>query len=245
MLGNEAAGAPEPCSMTPPRTARPTSLTAHHCISDAAVGLHLHALWDYDAPSCGGAVAALSSLPQQRRGNAARDRCRRATSVSYSLTSAPSGALVHGLGLPGPRRSVPAGTTIYRLSHPTSTRCPPSPLPHGIQSRGRSSEFRVNASPVKIGLCVFGAEPGLCVYGQLRIGRPSGRRTGGRPGNGRLSTRNQCACTDAFDLLDGAFSTTYPFIARWLDAPSPTYVPDPATLCLSQRFQVTALWNKA
>lgn len=52
-------------------------------------------------------------------------------------------------------------------------------------------------------------------------------------------------CDAPPSLFFGAFSASYPYVARWLDAPSPGCVPDPGTLCLGARFQVTAKWNKA
>jgi hypothetical protein len=241
MVGNEAAWCTGTLLNDTAQDGIPYMLTAHHCISDQPTVSSLHALWDYDAPSCGGAVPDLSALESSVGGTllgtgVASDFCL------MQLSSLPSGRSF--MGWDARTSSLAPGTTLYRLSHPTSyLDVEHSPLP---------MEFSESLVDAASSACLGGEDPDF-VFARLSMGfdyfGSSGAallRSGGQV-VGQLKGPCEAiiqVCEAPPDLYDGAFSTSYPFIARWLDAPSPTCVADPATLCLSTRFQATAQWTK-
>jgi hypothetical protein len=241
MIGNVAAWCTGTLLNDTAQDGMPYLLTAHHCISDQPTASSLQAFWDYDAPTCGGTVPALSSLESSVGATllatgASSDFCL------MQLSSVPSSRSF--LGWDARPSPVESGTTLYRLSHPTSyLGVEPSPLP---------MEFSESVSDPSTSPC-SGLGPDY-VFSRLSAGfayyGSSGSALLLKGGQVVGQLKGPCAaiieiCAAPPDLFDGAFSMSYPFVARWLDAPSPACVPDPTRLCLGSRFQVTAQWNKA
>ena len=223
----------------------PYLLTANHCISDQASASTLHALWDYDPPSCGGAVPALSSL-QSSVGATLLATGATSDFCLMQLSSVPPGRSF--LGWDARSSSLVPGTTIYRLSHPTSyLDVSHSPLPMEFAESllnvpseqcfaGQGADYFY--SVISKGFEYYGSSGAAALLG-------SGEVVGQLKGSCDVTTQQFCAeQQQPPDLFDGAFTMTYPYVARWLDAPSPACVPDPTRLCLGSRFNVTAQWNK-
>lgn len=240
MIGNEAAWCTGTLLNDAAQDGIPYMLTAHHCISDQPTASSLHAFWNYDAPACGGTVPALSSVQSSIGATlvatgAPSDFCL------MQLSSLPSGRSL--LGWDARPSSVESGTTLYRLSHPTSyLGVGASPLPMEFSE----SVSNPSTSPcgylgpdyvfakLSAGFAYFGSSGSALL---LSSGQVVGQLKG--PCENVIEI-----CEAPPDLFDGAFSMSYPFLARWLDAPSPTCVPDPTILCLGSRFEVTAGWDK-
>ncbi len=240
MVGNAASSCTGTLLNDTARDGIPYLLTAHHCISNPTEAASVHALWDFDAPTCGGTVPDPSSLESSSGSTllatgAGSDFCL------LQLSSVPPGRSF--MGWDARASSLVPGTTFYCLSHPVSyLDIARSPLP---------MEF--SESVLDESAACFGASTSSYFYSNLSAGYEwygssgSAAMLGGGEVVGQL--KGVCAaiiqvCDAPPTLFDGAFAATYPFVARWLDAPSPSCVPDPATLCLSSRFQVTAKWNK-
>jgi hypothetical protein len=241
MVGNGAHSCTATLVNDTARDGAPYLLTAHHCVSNQTVASSVHALWDYGPASCGGDVPDIASLPSSTGSTllatgAGSDFCL------LQLSSVPDGRSF--MGWDARASSLGPGTTFYSLSHPVSyLDTPPGVLPM------QYSETLWNDT-----VACFGALTSNYFYSDLKAGYEwygssgsaamlSGGQVVGQV-KGVCAAINQ-VCDAPPSLFFGAFSASYPYVARWLDAPSPGCVPDPGTLCLSARFQVTAKWNKA
>ncbi|HKD17601.1 MAG TPA: hypothetical protein VKG23_07000, partial [Thermoanaerobaculia bacterium] len=241
MIGHEADGCTGTLLNDSAQDGTPYLLTAHHCISTQTTVSTLQAFWDYDAPSCGGVAPPLSSLATSTGGTLLATGAASDFTL-IQLTSIPSGRSF--MGWDSRVSSVPLGATIYRVSHPAS---------YLDFSAGQLPQ-QFSAAPI--------VDPGDCFSGPIQefvYSMPNvGYAYRGSSGSAALLGAGQVVgqlsetcpyvienCEAPYKLLDGAFSATYPLIARWLDAPSPACVPDPETLCLGSRFEVTAQWSKS
>jgi hypothetical protein len=220
----------------------PYLLTANHCISTQTVASSVQALWDYVPTSCGGAAPPLSSLPSSvgstlLAAGVTSDFCL------LKLTSVPPGRSF--MGWDARASSLGPDTTIYRLSHPRSYL--------DVEAIALPQQFDESSFDAANPGC-FGSPRPYYFYSTHTSGYAYHGSSGSAAllGSGQVVGQLTGECTPLietcdlpFDLVDGAFSASYPFIARWLDAPSPTCVTDPTTLCLGARFQVTAQWNRS
>jgi hypothetical protein len=246
MIGNQAAGCTGTLLNDTAQDGTPYLLTAHHCISTQTTVSTLQAFWDYDAPSCGAVAPPLSSVPSSSGGTLLATGALSDFTL-IQLMSIPSGRSFMGWD---PRvSSLPLGTSIYRVSHPASY----------VDVPGGQLPQQFSEAPV--------VDPGDCFF-EPNIGAPIqefvysmpdvGYAYKGSSGSAALLSGGQVVgqaklvcpniietCAAPFQLLDGAFSETFPLVARWLDAPNPACVPDPMTLCLGSRFQATVQWFKA
>ena len=219
----------------------PYLLTAHHCIATPESASSLQALWDFDAASCGGAAPDPSSL-ESSVGATLLATGSQSDFTLLQLSSLPSGRSF--MGWDSRPSSMPPGTTLYSLSHPVSyVDVDRTPLPMEY------SESTV-ADPNLVG-CFAPAT--TYFYSDLSAGYEWFGSSGSAAmlGGGQVVGQIKGVCSAIIEVCDapptlffGAFSATYPLVARWLDAPSPACVPDPTRLCLGTRFQATAVWQK-
>jgi len=224
----------------------PYLLTAHHCFSTQDEVSTLEAFWDYVDASCGGAPPNEGSLPRSDGGTLlAVGAVSDFTFVQ--LLSLPDGRAF--MGWDADSGVVSQGTTLYRVSHPA---------PNGVPLPQSYAETLVDASSSP---CIFdevspaAADRPEFIYSatsfgdeypgssgsasMLADGSVVGQLTGSCPGVNDN-------CTQAHEVVDGAFSTTYSFIAPWLNVLSTTQpcVPNANTLCMNNgRFEVTATYS--
>jgi len=215
----------------------PYLLTANHCISSQTEASSLTAYWDYHAPACGGAVPSLGSVPTS---TGATLLAHSATSdFSFlRLESVPTGRAY--MGWNASSSAVPKNTTLFRVSCPANQAVPDAVLQQQL------SEY---ATPLPTSACLG--------TNFINSTKSSGYAFEGSSGSAVMLANGQvvgqlygtCAnitdpCTQPDNTIDGAFSITYPSVAQWLSPANQTCVPNAATLCLNERFQVTAEWQK-
>lgn len=218
-------------------TTIPYLLTAHHCFSTQASASTLEAFFDYIDSSCLGSAPSLSIVP--RTVGATLLASNAATDFTFlRLSGLPSG---RGL-LGSTSEAIPAGTVLYRLSHPLG-------LPMGY------SVTTVTAGePTCSGL----PRPNF-LYSVQTVGGTAGGSSGSptvRGSDGRVVGQllGACGfdpenpCSDQNSTVDGALSGTWAAISQWL-APAGgtpgTCVAGPTSLCLGSggRFKVQATFD--
>jgi lysyl endopeptidase len=223
-------------------TVIPYFLTANHCFDTQAVASTLEAFWDNRTSSCGGSWPNPASLP---RSNGA---ILLATSPNSDFTflrlhSIPAGRVLLGWSAQTPAH----GTVLHRLSHPAPEGVP---FPQAYSrakvdtSSGTCSGFprtRFTYSRPELG-GAFGGSSGspVILAGGIVVGQLLGG-CGPDPHDG---------CNYQNMQVDGAFATTYPSVAQYLNAPvsSGPCVPNATTLCIDdqpgdKRFQVTVSYQ--
>jgi hypothetical protein len=235
---------------TDDRTKIPYLLTANHCVSKPNQAASLEVFFDDRTAACNGPAPDLDTLP----------RVDGATLLATSGNS--DYTLLQLSRFPDNRRFLLGwearpevlvnGTKIFRLSHPLGL--PQSYSESTFEARPRHfcspaddggipiddlTKF-IYLKPVAGGTFVGSSgSPSL-----LEGGRVVGTLTDGcgpNPVDG-CDYRNDCA--------DGAFSATFPALARWLDPRSggatAACVPDAESLCLAgNRFRVRIQWTTA
>lgn len=219
-----------------PSTFIPFFLTANHCFSTQAQASTLEAFFDFIASTCGGAPPSLGSRPRTIGATLL------ATNASTDFTLVRLSSIPAGRGLLGwTTESVPAGTVLYRLSHPSGFHL------------AFSATSVVTASPTceglpRPGFLYSGAELGGTLGGSS--GAPVVRADGRVVGQllGACGPNPQEGCDPSNLTVDGAFSQTLPSVAPFLNAapPAPSVcTPGPSTLCLGSggRFQVEATFD--
>jgi hypothetical protein len=215
----------------------PYLLTANHCISAQSEATSLTAYWDYHAPACGGAVPSLGSVPT----SAGATLLAHSATSDFSflrLNSVPPGRAF--MGWDSSSSAVPKDTTLFRVSCPASTTDANTVL---------QQQFSEYATPQPSSGCLG--------TNFINSTKTSGYAFEGSSGSAVMLSSGQvvgqlygtCAnitnpCTQPDNTIDGAFSVTYPSVAQWLSPANQSCVPDAATLCLNQRFKVTAQWQK-
>jgi hypothetical protein len=215
----------------------PYLLTANHCISTQSSATSLMAFWDYHAPTCGGAVPALGSVPT----SSGATLLAHSTTSDFSflrLNAVPPGRTF--MGWSASSSAVPKDTTLYRVSCPANQADPNTVLQQQL------SQY---ATPLPTSGCLG--------TNFINSTKTSGYAFEGSSGSAVMLANGQvvgqlygtCAnitnpCTQPDNTIDGAFSITYPSVAQWLSPANQTCVPDAETLCLNTRFQVTAEWQK-
>lgn len=215
----------------------PYLLTANHCISTQAEASSLTAYWDYHAPTCGGAVPSLGSVPTS---SGATLLANSATSdFSFlRLEAVPPGRAY--MGWNGSSSAVAKGTTLFRVS------CPASQTDVDTVLQQQLSQY---ATPLPTSGCLG--------TNFVNSTKTSGYAFEGSSGSATMLANGQvvgqlygtCAnitnpCTQPDNTIDGAFSVTYPSVAQWLSPANQSCVPDATRLCLGARFEVTARWQK-
>lgn len=215
----------------------PYLLTANHCISTQDSASSLTAYWDYHAPACGGAVPSLGSVPT----SSGATLLAHSTTSDFSfmrLNAVPPGRAY--MGWNGSSSAVPANTTLFRVSCPASTTDPNGTLQQQLSqydtpfpTSGCLGTNFINS--MKSSGYAFEGSSGSAVM--LANGQVVGQLYG------------TCAditdpCTQPDNTIDGAFSITYPSVAQWLSPANQTCVSNATTLCLNERFQVAARWQK-
>lgn len=216
----------------------PYLLTANHCFSSQESASSLEAWWDFRSDTCGGAAPSKTSLPKVVGSTLlASDSSSDFTFVR--LSSNPAGS-THADGtrfyLGWNANRPPAETLLYRASHPGG----------GVQKWSRTIVLDAR------GQTCTALPESRYIYSYGQYGGTSGGSSGGSAANasGQIVGQNYGKCgTDLTDpckysganTVDGAFTTTYPFVSTWLQPQVETApcVPDNGTLCLqSGRFEV-------
>lgn len=224
----------------------PYLLSANHCLFTQDSVSSLEAFWDDYTSSCNGPAPDRSTLPTSNGGTLLATGDSR-TSSDFSLIRLPSVPPNRGyLGWNASAAAVPDGTLLVRVSHPSDL-----PQTYGetrVSVSARSCPFldRPNflySSPSR-GAAFFGSSGApVGLAGGVTVGQVWGVCNPADASNG---------CDPSNLFVDGAFSTTYPKIAPWIDpaAGSGTCVPSATTLCIDdtpgdRRFQVEMTYATA
>lgn len=213
----------------------PYFLTANHCFSTQASAASLEAFWDYRTNGCNGSTPGLSTL----------SRSNGSTILATSPVS--DFTLLRLNSVPGPRvllgwdpraSTVTHGTTMHRISHPdgrpqsysraavtTSTQtCSALPRPDFIYSSHDFGGTKGGSSGAPVILS------GGYIVGQLY---------------GKCGPNTEDDCDSLNRIVDGAFSTTFPFVRSYLDQSTCTACVESATTAcvLNDRFTVEMRWR--
>ncbi len=225
-------------------TGTPYLLTANHCFTTQSSASSLEATWSFTRASCNGPLPSISQFP----------RSQGATLLATSATS--DFTLVRMNSVPSNRwflgwdtNAVPAGTTLYRISHPFPDEFT-APLP---QSYSTTTVDTTSST------CTGLSRPNF-VYSSFRDGATWGGSSGSPVSYlnsdlyvigqlyGRCGPQGAGDCSLSVKNVDGSFATTYGSIAQWIDAGNGTQpqvcTQNSTTLCLSNdRFAVSATWR--
>jgi lysyl endopeptidase len=234
----------------------PYFLTANHCFADQAAASSLEAVFDFFTSSCNGTPPDESTLPL------ASGAQLLATSATSDFTflrldsvpdTVPSGHRFF-LGWTGNAGALTQGTTLYRLSFPfPDSQINPDPerFSQSLLQTGNNIPVCSNVQPIPKPRPEF-------LYASLVKGGTFGGSSGAPLllANGQVVGQLGGGCAyaghdpnDGCDYMnsefDGAFSVTYPSIARWLNpvVASGPCVPNATTLCIDrnpgdQRFKI-------
>jgi hypothetical protein len=224
----------------------PYLLTAHHCLGTQAEVSSLDAFWDDRDSSCGAGPPSFPSLPQSYGGlllsaNASSDY------AFVRLNSIPPNRWLLGWD-PRPT-SITQGVELFRLSHPapggspytqafstgyvdeTSSFC-------NFEEVGNALRPQFIYSTKGVGAVYPGSSGSAAV---VSAGYVVGQLLGTCPAV-------TDGCSGSYEATDGAFSSTYPAIAPWLEASgsTSTCTANANTLCLTNnRFAVSTTWQKS
>jgi hypothetical protein len=214
-------------------TVIPYLLTANHCFSTQPVANTLEAFWDFRSSVCDGAEPDLDSLSTSN-GATLLASSEESDFTLVRLNSIPGGRTLLGWNA----NPQPNGAVLHRVSHPmglaqrysrstktsTGPTCVEAPVPDFIYSAlNQGGTFGGSSgSPVILA--------GGFVVGQL------GGACGDNPADGCDSTNRE---------VDGAFATTFPAIAQFLNPATPGACnPTSTALCLNGgRFRVEATFQ--
>jgi len=231
-------------------TTIPYLLTANHCLSGPNEAASLEVFFDVKTAACNGAAPNLDTLP-------------RVNGATLLATSGQSDFTLLQLSrFPDNRRFLLGwdarpevlvnGTPVHQVSHPfgrpqsyneaffeSQPRHLCSPADEGGIPINDLSKF-IYLHPTFGGTFVGSSGSPVLLDGGLVVGQLTDG-CGPDPSNG-CDYRNDCA--------NGAFSATYPQIARWLDpraaGATSSCIPDDTSLCLNDgRFRVRIQWTTA
>lgn len=230
------------------RSFEPYLLTAHHCFSDQTAAGSLEAVFNYRTSTCNAAYPNMSGFSRTLGSTLLATSSTSDFTLVRLSQSPPSGSFFLGWSSDDISRN--AGTSIYRLSYPAPVT---SVWPQYY------SRHTISAIPTPGGCS--GYAQGNFIYSKDTVGGVS-EGSSGAPvllADGRIVGQLLGACgsnvSDDCDsvnnsTVDGAFSVSYPQIARWLNpggtgGPS-TCTPNATTLCLNgNRFKVEVAWRVA
>lgn len=204
---------------------RPYLLTANHCFDTQASASSLVAYFDYRTDSCNGTAPALWSVPSVS-GATLLATSPLSDFTFVELSGLPSGNFwLLGWTTVDPT----SNTSMHRVSHPSGTTQKYSASSftgsNGIVCSGLptsdfhySQHYSGSTAPGSSGAPVAMFSDGHSrVVGQLL-------------GVCRFSSWDECSYT-TYNSVDGAFSTTFPFVDEWLNDTTPctdAYEPDDA-----------------
>ena len=229
---NTASGAPQPYL-----------LTANHCISTVAEAASLEAFWDYRSTTCGGPPSALASVPRSTGASILATSATTDFSL-LRLNTVPSGRAY--LGWDASASAVPAGTALYRISHPIGS----AGLPYGqlFSSSTVNNTVSCGVSFSRPAFLFSAAVTGATDGGSS--GAPTIKSGGYIVGQlyGRCSPAGVTdPCSTLNQAADGAFSGTYQSVANILNPATSgctACVANGNTACLlGGRFKVTLAWH--
>jgi hypothetical protein len=215
-------------------TFAPYFLTAHHCVSTASEAASLDVAWDYRAASCNATPPTRASRPKTLGASLL------ATSANSDVT------LLRLSSVPGSRfwlgwatSPVPAGSTLYRVSHPN----------------GGPQVFSTTVAETLLGACTELPRPRF-LYETRTVGSVAGGSSGAPViySNGQIVGQLLGACgshlenpCDVLDrTVDGAFSSSYAVVQPIINPGTNTAActPSAAKLCLNgNRFELTVNWS--
>lgn len=216
----------------------PLLLTANHCVSSPAVAATLETTFDYRYTSCGSTSRPpITSLPRTQGATLLAS----ASSTDFALlrlSQVPSGSRAF-LGWEASNTAVPAGTDLFRVSHPFG-----EPQTYAKSRIAASSGLCTGWSRIRFlyqdrleGGMAFGSSGSPVLTG-------AGKVVGQLSGSCGLNASNFCDPTDA--TVDGAFFATYPLVEPWLApsggcvAPSvPSLSVDRSTVTVGQGYVLT------
>lgn len=216
-------------------TGTPLFLTANHCLSTQAVASTLEATFDYRYTACGSNSAPpVSSRPRTNGATLLATNSSSDFSL-LRLSQVPPGTRAF-LGWESSGDAVPAGTVLYRLSHPSG-------WPQTYAKTKIASMSSLCAGWSKLRFLYQDRLEGGTAGGSS--GSPvvtaAGKVVGQLSGSCGLNTSNPCEATD--NTVDGAFYRTYPIIEPWLVpsggcvAPSvPTLSTDKPSLSVGEKY---------
>jgi hypothetical protein len=214
----------------------PYMLTANHCIATSAGARSLDVFWDYYTPSCNGPQPAASTLPRSF-GATLLATASADTSSDFTLmrlNSIPAGRAF--LGWDADPNAAPAGTLLYRLSHPN----------------GLAQTFNVTRSDSTVQTCSGFDRPSFLYSDQVKGATHSGSSGSAAVlANGQVVGQLYGSCGSDNDCsplqftVDGAFTHSFPALQQFLQPGGGTGVcrPDSFTICLlGRRFKVQVNW---
>ncbi len=219
-------------------TGTPWFLTANHCFDNQSAASTLEAYFDYFSATCGGAAPSLGSLPRATGSTLVATGSLDLGMSDFTflqLSSAPGNRVF--LGWNANTSATANGTTLHRISHPLGLKqhysqnhvdtaaitCAGAPRPTflystynaGVGNQGGTFGGSSGSPTIRSGGQVVGQLTGGC---------------GPNPSDG-------CDYDNAD--VDGAFASTFPFIADSLNPPDGACVAGPTTMCLvGGRFKV-------
>ena len=214
-------------------TFTPYFLTANHCISTASEAASVDAAWDYRAASCNALPPSRASRPKS-------------LGASLMVTSADSDVtLLRLTSVPGSRvwlgwdpDVLPAGTQLFRISHPN----------------GGPQVYSTTMVETVISAC--SARPrGRYIYETKTLGGITGGSSGAPAiyGDGYIVGQLFGVCgsnldnpCDLFDRsVDGSFATSYNVVKPFINATTTAAcTPSAGKLCLNNnRFELSVAWR--
>lgn len=219
-------------------TFTPYFLTANHCIGTGAEAASLETFWDFKTTVCNGS-ASKSGKP--RVNGAVLLATSGNSDVSLlRLTSAPSGGSRYYLGWT--TAAQPAGTMLYRVSHPL----------------GQPQRYSTTTVTASGGTCTGWPRPDFLYQTHATGGTAPG--SSGSPvvtSDGRIVGQLSGSCgpdpDDSCNALnrtvDGAFASSYALLKPILNPETTACsacVPGPNTACaMDGRFRITMTWKDA